>query len=43
MNSITENSDTKTAIGTFFLNIKASIAEMERDLIAERTKNALVG
>lgn len=39
--SITDNIDTKTAIGKFFLNIMASLAEMERDLIAERTKDAL--
>jgi len=39
--SITDNIDTKTAIGKFFLNIMASLAEMERNLIVERTKDAL--
>ena len=39
--SINETIDTKTAMGTFFLNITASLAQMERDLIAERTSDAL--
>ena len=39
--SITDNIDTKTAMGKFFLNIMASLAQMERDLISERTKDAL--
>jgi len=30
--SITEKIDTKTAMGKFFLNITASLAQMERDL-----------
>lgn len=39
--SITERIDTRTAIGKFFLNITASLAQMERDLISERTIDAL--
>ncbi len=39
--SITEKIDTKTATGRFFLNIVASMAQWERDTIAERTKDAL--
>ena len=39
--SITEKIDTKTAMGNFFLNITASLAQMERDLISERTIDAL--
>lgn len=33
--------DTSTAIGRFFLTIMAGVAEMERNLIVERTKAAL--
>lgn len=39
--SITDNIDTKTAMGKFFLNVMASLAQMERDLISERTRDAL--
>lgn len=39
--SITEKIDTRTAMGRFFLNIMASLAQMERDLISERTRDAL--
>lgn len=39
--SLNEKIDTGTAIGRFFLNITASLAQMERDLISERTKDAL--
>jgi DNA invertase Pin-like site-specific DNA recombinase len=39
--SIMEKIDTKTATGRFFLNIVASMAQWERDTIAERTKDAL--
>jgi DNA invertase Pin-like site-specific DNA recombinase len=39
--SITEKIDTMTATGRFFLNIVASMAQWERDTIAERTKDAL--
>jgi DNA invertase Pin-like site-specific DNA recombinase len=39
--SITEKVDTHSALGKFFLNIMASLNQMERDLISERTKDAL--
>jgi site-specific DNA recombinase len=39
--SISEKIDTRTAMGRFFLNIMASLAQMERDLISERTRDAL--
>jgi DNA invertase Pin-like site-specific DNA recombinase len=39
--SIMEKIDTKTATGRFFLNIVASMAQWERDTIAERTRDAL--
>jgi len=39
--SITERIDTSTAQGKFFLTIIGAMAQMERDLIAERTKEAL--
>lgn len=39
--SIMEKIDTETATGRFFLNIVASMAQWERDTIAERTKDAL--
>jgi DNA invertase Pin-like site-specific DNA recombinase len=39
--SITEKVDTKSATGRFFLTIISALAQMERDLIAERTKDAL--
>jgi len=39
--SITEKVDTSTAQGKFFLTITAAMAQMERDLISERTKEAL--
>lgn len=39
--SLTEKIDTGTAMGRFFLNITAALAQMERDLISERTKDAL--
>jgi DNA invertase Pin-like site-specific DNA recombinase len=40
--SISEKVDTKSATGKFFLTIISAVAQMERDLIAERTKDALV-
>lgn len=40
--SLTDNIDTSTSIGRFFFHIMASIAQMERDLIAERTKAGLM-
>ncbi len=39
--SITERVDTRTAMGRFFLNMMASLNQMERDLISERTRDAL--
>ncbi len=39
--SINEKIDTDTAMGRFSLNITASLAQMERDLISERTRDAL--
>ena len=39
--SISEKVDTKSATGRFFLTILSAIAQMERDMIAERTKDAL--
>lgn len=41
LHSITERLDTKSAIGKFFFSLMASLAEMERNLISERTKDAL--
>lgn len=38
--SITEKIDTRSAKGRFFLNIMASLAQMERELISERTRDA---
>lgn len=39
--SITEKVDTSTAQGKFFLTIIGAMAQMERDLIAERTREVL--
>ncbi|MBA7534900.1 hypothetical protein ES705_27150 [subsurface metagenome] len=39
--SITEKIDTTTAQGNFFLTIVGAMAQMERDLISERTKAVL--
>lgn len=39
--SITERIDTSTAQGNFFLTIIGAMAQMERDLISERTKAVL--
>ena len=39
--SISERVDTKSATGKFFLTIISAIAQMERDLISERTMDAL--
>jgi DNA invertase Pin-like site-specific DNA recombinase len=36
--SLTDGIDTSTAIGMMFLNISACFAQMERDLLIERTK-----
>lgn len=37
-----DNIDTSTAMGRFFFHIIASIAELERDIISERTRAGLV-
>jgi DNA invertase Pin-like site-specific DNA recombinase len=39
--SITDSIDTSTPSGRFFFHIMASLAQMERELIAERTKAGL--
>ena len=39
--SIVDHLDTKTATGRFFLHIMSSLAQMERELIGERTRDAL--
>lgn len=41
LHSITEKLDTKSAIGRFFFTLMASLGEMERRQIAERTSAAL--
>ena len=40
--SITDNIDTSTPSGRFFFHVMASLAQMERELIVERTKAGLV-
>jgi DNA invertase Pin-like site-specific DNA recombinase len=39
--SLTDSIDTSTPSGRFFFHVMASLAEMERDLIVERTKAGL--
>ncbi len=39
--SITDSIDTSTPAGRFFFHVMASLAEMERDLIVERTRAGL--
>lgn len=39
--SITDSIDTNTASGRFFFHVMASLAEMERELIVERTRAGL--
>lgn len=39
--SIRDSIDTSTAMGKFFFRTMASIAELERDIISERTKSGL--
>lgn len=39
--SITDNIDTSTSAGRFFFHVMASLAQMERELICERTKAGL--
>lgn len=41
LHSISERLDTQSALGRFFFTLTASLAEMERNLIAERTTAAL--
>lgn len=41
LHSITEKLDTHSAIGKFFFSLMASLAEMERNVIGERTADAL--
>lgn len=41
LHSVVEKLDTQSAIGRFVLRTLSSLAEMERDLIGERTKDAL--
>lgn len=41
LHSITEQLDTRSAIGRFVVRTLASIAEMERDQVSDRTKAAL--
>jgi len=39
--SLTDNIDTSTTAGRFFFHVMASLAEMERELIVERTRAGL--
>ena len=39
--SITDNVDTSTPSGRFFFHVMASLAQMERELVTERTKAGL--
>jgi len=39
--SIQDNIDTSTPMGRFFFRVIASIAELERDILSERTKGGL--
>ena len=41
LHSVTERLDTSSSLGRFFFTILAAFAEMERNLIAERTTEAL--
>jgi len=41
LHSVTEKLDTQSAMGKFFFTIMAAAAEMERNLISERTRDAL--
>lgn len=42
LRSVTDGIDTKGAAGRFFFHIMAALAEMERELIRERTQAGLV-
>ena len=39
--SLTDNIDTSTPAGRFFFHVMASLAQMERELLIERTKAGL--
>jgi DNA invertase Pin-like site-specific DNA recombinase len=39
--SLTEGIDTRTAAGRFFFHVMASLAQMERELVVERTRAGL--
>jgi DNA invertase Pin-like site-specific DNA recombinase len=39
--SIQDNIDTSTPMGRFFFRVMASLAELERDIISDRTKAGL--
>jgi DNA invertase Pin-like site-specific DNA recombinase len=39
--SLTDGIDTRTPAGRFFFHVMASLAQMERELIAERTRAGL--
>ena len=41
--SLTDGIDTKTPAGRFFFHIMASLAQMERELIVERTRAVVFG
>ena len=41
LQSITDGIDTKTPAGRFFFHVMASLAQMERELIMERTRAGL--
>ena len=41
LNSLTDGIDTSTPMGRFFFHVMAALAEMERELIRERTKAGL--
>lgn len=41
LHSINEKLDTQSAIGKFFFTLTASLAEMERNIISERTSDAM--
>lgn len=43
LHSVNEQLDTKSAMGKFFFTIMAAVAEMERNVVAERTADVLRG